>query len=471
MEPQERRTMTSQALKIQYRLIADLSPFQNNARTHSKRQIKQIANSIERFGFTNPVLVADDGGIIAGHGRVRAAELLGMTEVPTLKLSHLDEAERRAYILADNKLALNAGWDDEILAIELQGLINLNFDLSVTGFELAEIDLALCFTGEETAEDNADVLPVVSDKTPITQMGDLWVLGNHRLLCGDARQKSDIDRLVGSREVDMVFTDPPYNVEIDGNVCGKGQVKHKEFAFASGEMSADEFTQFLTTTLTNAASVCKDGAIAFICMDWRHMRELMDAGDVAFDELKNLCVWNKTNGGMGSFYRSKHELIFVYKKGSNPHTNSFGLGDTGRYRTNVWDYAGISSMSATRGDELEMHPTVKPVAMIEDAIKDCSRRRETILDIFGGSGSTLIAAERTGRFALTLEYEPVYCDTIIRRWQQLTGQKVILVKSGQAFDDLEADDDLRVVHNAGNQIASVDQERLTNIEACAGGSR
>ncbi|WP_162651904.1 DNA methyltransferase [Lentilitoribacter sp. Alg239-R112] len=431
--------MPSPDLHVKYRPIADISPYQNNARTHSKRQIKQIANSIERFGFTNPVLIADDGDIIAGHGRVRAAELLGMTDVPTLKLSHLDEAERKAYILADNKLALNAGWDDEILAIELQGLIDLDFDLSVTGFELAEIDLALSFTEDGIEEDQADVVHEMPDHAPITQMGDLWVLGNHRLLCGDAQKETDVDRLVGSRRVDMVFTDPPYNVEIDGNVCGKGSIKHKEFAFASGEMSADEFTRFLTKTLSNAALVCKGGAVAFICMDWRHMRELMDAGSVAFDELKNLCVWNKTNGGMGSFYRSKHELIFVYKKGSAPHTNSFGLGDTGRYRTNVWDYAGISSMSSTRSNELEMHPTVKPVAMIEDAIRDCSRRREIILDIFGGSGSTLIAAERTGRSARLLEYESSYCDTIIKRWQQFTGQKAILKKDGREFNDIEAE--------------------------------
>lgn len=329
--------MTSQALKIQYQPIEELTPYQNNARTHSRRQVKQIAKSIERFGFTNPILISDDGGIIAGHGRVRAAQLLGMSKVPVVKLSHLSEAERQAYVLADNKLALNAGWDEDMLAIELQGLIDLDFDMEVTGFELAEIDLALSLASDDQDQNDADAIPAVFRDKPITQIGDVWILGQHKLLCGDTRQKSNIDQLVGADQIDMVFTDPPYNVEIDGNVCGKGQVKHKEFAFASGEMSTDEFTQFLSQTLSYAASVCKDGAIAFICMDWRHMRELMDAGDFAFDELKNLCVWNKTNGGMGSFYRSKHELIFVYKKGSETHTNSFGLGDTGRYRTNVWD--------------------------------------------------------------------------------------------------------------------------------------
>ncbi|WP_201454985.1 site-specific DNA-methyltransferase [Ahrensia marina] len=430
--------MTNDSLEIEYLPILKLTPYDQNARTHSRRQIKQIAKSIETFGFTNPVLISDDGEIIAGHGRVRAAELLGMHEVPTLKLSHLSEAERRAYVLADNKLALNAGWDQELLAIELQGLIDLDFDVELTGFELAEIDIALAFN-DQSGGDDADKMPEQVDGPPVTRTGDIWLMGKHRLLCGDAQRRGDIERLVGGKSVDLIFTDPPYNVQVDGNVCGKGSVKHKEFAFASGEMTKDQFTSFLTTTLSNAASVCRDGAIAFVCMDWRHMREMLDAGETAFDELKNLCVWNKTNGGMGSFYRSKHELVFVFKKGTAANINSFGLGETGRYRTNVWDYAGISSMSATRGEELAMHPTVKPVAMIEDAIKDCSKRRDIVLDMFAGSGSTLIAAEQCGRTAYLLEYEPAYCDTIVRRWQKLTGQQARLEASGQTFEEIAAE--------------------------------
>jgi DNA modification methylase len=239
---------------------------------------------------------------------------------------------------------------------------------------------------------------------------------------------------VDGDKVDLIFTDPPYNVAIDGNVGGLGSVKHREIAFASGEMSSGEFTAFLTTTLGNAAAVAKDGAIAFVCMDWRHMREVLDAGAAAFSELKNLCVWNKTNGGMGSFYRSKHELVFVFKVGSAPHTNSFGLGDTGRYRTNVWDYAGISSLGANRMDELSMHPTVKPVALVANAIRDCSRRGETVLDLFGGSGSTMIAAELCGRQACLLEFDPIYCDTIIRRWQQYTGKNAMLAQDDASFE-------------------------------------
>lgn len=413
---------------VQLSPISSLRPYTNNARVHSRKQIRQIANSIRRFGFTNPVLVSDDGEIIAGHGRVMAAKELGIDAVPTIKLSHLSAEERRAYVLADNKLALNAGWDQDMLAIEFQALIDLDFDLSLTGFSLAEVDLSLDGAKERSPEDRDDAVDYVPEVPahPVSRRGDLWLLGRHRLICGDARSVPTVERLMGGLHADLVFTDPPYNVAIDGNVCGLGSVRHKEFAFASGEMSRAEFTRFLTETLGNAASVLKDGAIAFVCMDWRHMRELLDAGEAVFTELKNLCVWNKTNGGMGTFYRSKHELIFVFKHGEVPHTNSFGLGDTGRYRTNVWDYAGISSVGADRMDELSMHPTVKPVALVADAIRDCSKRGEMVLDLFGGSGSTLIAAETTGRCARLIEYDPAYCDTIITRWERLTGKRATL---------------------------------------------
>lgn len=422
---------------IEHRPIASLRPYAANARTHSKRQIAQIAASMRRFGFTNPVLISDDGEIIAGHGRVLAAKELGQDMVPTIKLSHLTAAERRAYVIADNKLALSAGWDQDVLAVELQSLIDHEFDVSLTGFSMAETDIILDNKRERSTETElaaADVIPA-PPVAAVSQHGDLWQLGQHRLLCGDARKRDDYQALLAGETVDLVFTDPPYNVPIDGHVSGLGAKQHREFAFASGEMTQDDFTTFLTTTLSHAASCCKDGAIAFVCMDWRHMRELLDAGAVAFTELKNLCVWSKTNGGMGSFYRSRHELIFVFKQGSAPHTNTFGLGETGRYRTNVWDYAGISSFGAQRNTELDMHPTVKPVALVADAIRDCSRRGEIVLDIFAGSGTTLIAAETCGRKARLIEYDPIYCDTIITRWQNLTGKRAFLTSTGQSFED------------------------------------
>lgn len=431
-------SMTGAYNQLVERDIASLKPYARNARTHSRKQVRQIAASIERFGFTNPVLISDDGEIIAGHGRVEAAKLLGWKKVPTLALSHLTEAERRAYVIADNKLALNAGWDKEILAIELQALVDLDFDIEVSGFSLAEVDFALADARE--ADPRAGDAPEDAMPKPqgavVTRSGDIWQLGRHRLLCGDTRDAQCMDQLMRGESADLVFTDPPYNVAIDGNVCGLGSVKHREFAFASGEMSESQFTRFLAETLGNMGRVMRDGAIAFVCMDWRHMAELLAAGSEAFTELKNLVVWNKTNGGMGAFYRSKHELVFVFKQGTASHTNSFGLGETGRYRTNVWDYAGISSIGASRAEELAMHPTVKPVALIADAIMDCSKRGEIVLDGFGGSGSTLIAAEKTGRSARLIEYDPLYCDTIVRRWEAYTGKRAKLAGSEEYFEDL-----------------------------------
>lgn len=433
--------MTLSTPRIEMQPVAALRPYPGNARKHSKKQVRQIAESINRFGFTNPVLIGDDGEIVAGHGRVMAEKELGLKTVPTVRLSHLSAEERRAYVLADNKLALNAGWDTEILAIELQALIDIDFDVTLTGFSLAEVDLTLDQAREastETTDSPADQIPE-PEGDAVSRQGELWHLGRHRLLCGDARSADYVSRLTAGEKADLIFTDPPYNVRIDGNVGGLGSIRHREFAFASGEMSREEFTAFLTETLGNAASVAKDGAIAFVCMDWRHMGELLDAGQAVFSEMKNLCVWNKTNGGMGSFYRSKHELVFVFKVGDGAHTNSFLLGETGRYRTNVWDYAGISSLGAKRAEELAMHPTVKPVALVADAIRDCSRRGEIVLDVFGGSGSTLIAAESCGRIARLLEYDPVYCDTIIRRFETYTGKQAILDGDGRAFEAVAAE--------------------------------
>lgn len=426
-------------MNIENKQISSLRPYAGNARTHSKKQVTQIAESIRRFGFTNPVLVSDDDQILAGHGRVMGARKLGMTAVPTIRLSHLSETERRAYVIADNKLALNAGWDKELLSIELQALIDLDFDMSLTGFSLAEIDFTLDEARESDpsapAEPEDEVLPL--PEAPVTRTGDLWLLGRHKLLCGDARTRDDYDLLLSAERVNMIFTDPPYNVPNDGHVSGLGNVRHREFAMAAGEMSSSAFTDFLATTLGEAARRCEDGAIAFVCMDWRHIGELWAAGASVFNELKNVCVWNKTNAGMGTFYRSKHELVFVYKVGTAPHVNSFGLGDTGRYRTNVWDYAGVNSMSAGRMEELAMHPTVKPTALVADAIRDCSKRGGIVLDGFGGSGTTLIAAEKTGRSARLIEFDPAYCDTIIRRFEKLTGKHAVFASTEQNFEDVE----------------------------------
>jgi DNA modification methylase len=409
-----------------------LKPYANNARSHSPAQIKQIARSIERFGFTNPVLADKNFGIIAGHGRVLAAKSLGYAQVPVLRVSHLSDTEKRAYILADNKLALNAGWDKETLAIELQGLIDAEFDVQLTGFSIGESDIILNDAHEASlaaSDEPEDAIPEPGESCPVTRPGDIWQLGRHRLICGDARNAEACAALLQGEKADMIFTDPPYNVPIDGHVSGLGAVKHREFAFASGEMSTEAFTTFLTVTLGQSATLCRDGAIAFVCMDWRHMGELLSAGHKVFTELKNLCVWNKTNGGMGTFYRSKYELVFVYKIGTAAHINTFGLGDGGRYRTNVWDYAGANTFRRERMEDLADHPTVKPVALVADAIRDVSKRGGIVLDPFGGSGTTLIAAEKTGRKARLIEVDPVYCDVIVRRYETYAGKQSLRVNS------------------------------------------
>lgn len=418
------------------RAISALRPHERNARTHSRRQIEQIASSIERFGFTNPVLVDQKDRIIAGHGRVEAAKLLGLEAVPVVAIEGMSEAERRAYIIADNRLAELAGWDEELLRLELGDIVGLepDFDLALTGFEGAELE-ALLDVPVSADEDNA--IEVDECASVVTRAGDLWLLGNHRLICGDARDASVYHRLMDGKRAQMIFTDPPYNVPVNGHICGLGKVRHDEFAMASGEMSQAEFTRFLREVMVQLADASAEGSIHFLCMDWRHMKEMLDASEGVYTELKNLIVWNKDNGGMGSFYRSKHELIFAFKNGSAAHINNFELGQHGRYRTNVWDYAGINSMHADRNEELAMHPTVKPVAMVADAIRDCSKRGGIVLDAFSGSGTTIIAAERTGRRAHVIELDPRYVDVAVRRLEKETNRQAMLEGSDMSFAEME----------------------------------
>jgi DNA modification methylase len=306
----------------------------------------------------------------------------------------------------------------------------------LTGFSATEIELVLDAAAEGaptgSEEDAEDRIPESSDDATaaVTRPGDVWRLGRHRLVCGDARDRTVFEAVMEDERADIVFTDPPYNVPIDGHVTGLGRIRHREFAMGVGEMSVGAFTGFLQQTLGNAAALTSNGAIAFVCMDWRHMGELLKAGQAVFSELKNLCIWNKTNGGMGSFYRSKHELVFAFKVGTGHHTNTFGLGDGGRYRTNVWDYPGVN---CGRRDDLALHPTVKPVALVAEALKDCSRRGEIVLDPFAGSGTTLMAAQKTGRLARLIECDPLYCDTIIRRFEEVTGQAAVHRVSGKSF--------------------------------------
>jgi DNA modification methylase len=353
-----------------------------------------------------------------------------------IPIEHLSKAELRAYALADNKIAANAGWDDDTLRIEFEELqaLDLDFDLEITGFSTTEIDIIVDFrTPAEKLEDT----PSLDRKaTPGVQRGDLWLLGDHRLLCGDSRDPASFARLMGDERARMVFSDPPYNVKVDGHVGGLGSIRHAEFAMASGEMSETEFTRFLEIVFRNAADVSIDGAIHYQCMDWRHMGEMLAAGHTVYSELKNLCVWSKDNGGMGSFYRSQHELVFVWKVGTAPHLNTVELGRNGRYRTNIWNYPAATKTGAD--SDLSKHPTVKPVPLVRDAIKDTSKRGEIVLDAFGGSGSTLIAAEKEKRRARLIEYEPKYCEVTIRRWEEIAKKKATLADTGETFTEVYA---------------------------------
>jgi hypothetical protein len=396
-------------LAITYRTLSELIPDPRNARTHPKRQIEQIRASIASFGFTNPILADREGHIIAGHGRLQAARGMGLPEVPVITLSGLSEAQKRALRIADNKIALNAGWDMEILQLELGELaaIDLDIDATLTGFSTGEIDMIV----SPPTDPDDEVIPPVRP-TPRSKPGDIWLLGDHRVGCGDSRDAAFLQRVVGDgTRVEAAFLDPPYNVRIGGHAVAAGS--HREFAMASGEMSEAGFRSFLAETLGAAVGVSRDGAVHFICMDWRHMDSVSTVGVSLYGARLNLCIWNKSNAGWGSLYRSKHELVFVYRVGTASHLNMVELGKHGRNRTNVWDYASVNSMRGSRREDLALHPTVKPTGMVADAIQDVTRRGDLVLDLFLGSGTTLMAAERTGRRFRGLDIDPAYVDVAI----------------------------------------------------------
>jgi DNA modification methylase len=419
--------------------VRKLRPNKRNARTHPQKQIRQIENSYRRFGWTNPIIIDENNAILAGHGRYQAALQLGLSEVPVIVVAGLSDAEKRALALADNKIAANAGWDRQLLAEELSDLAKLlpdcNLDLEITGFDTAEIDSLLGDLVDRERDPADDVPP--QKKTAISKTGDLWELGSHKLLCGDAQSGADIRRLMGTECAAIVITDPPYNLPIR-RVQGRGRIKHANFTQGSGEKSPTDFIRFLRIVLSLAAKHSINGAIHFVFMDWRHIGELLAAGSSVYSELKNVVVWVKTNAGQGSFYRSQHELIFVFKNGDGPHVNNFELGQHGRNRSNVWTYAGVNTFRAGRMDDLTMHPTVKPVALVADALRDCSRRGDIVLDPFMGSGTTIMAAERIGRRAYGLEIDPLYVDVAIRRWQAYTRRDAVLNGTGETFDEVAA---------------------------------
>lgn len=429
-------------LAIETVAISTPQAYSRNARTHSKRQVAQIAQSMTNFGWTVPILVDGNNTIIAGHGRLEAAKLLGLKQVPILRIEDLTEAQVRAYRLADNKTAANAAWDDDILKVELEALIEIDadFEITATGFEMGEIDFII---GDNEDAGQGDAVDEVDEsdlgETPVSQRGDLWLLGDHRLLCGDALSAEDYRRLMKAEKAELAITDPPFNVKIGGHVSGLGRKKHREFVQASGEMSKPEFTRFLENAFTRMVAVSTPGALHYIFIDWRHIGEMLAAGEETYAELKNICVWDKGHGGMGSLYRSAHELVLVLKHGKAPHINNVALGAYGRNRSNIWRYPGANSFGAGRDQVLELHPTAKPIAMIADAILDASNRNGTVLDPFSGSGTILIAAARTGRHARAMELDPLYVDTAIRRFRRVTGVEAIHAETRRTFAECEAE--------------------------------
>lgn len=412
--------------------LAGLKPLGRATRKHAPQQVRKLAASLKRFGFVLPIVTDASDRVVGGWGLVLAARQLRLSEVPAVSVSDLSDADLRMLRLALNRITEDAAWDREALALEFSDILELapEVELELSGFEVGEIDTLLDRRG---ADEEDDLPQVEEDRLPVTQPGDLWILGEHRLLCADAQDMDSYVRLLGADKADMMFADLPYNVPSDGHVSGLGTVKHREFAMASGALSSPEFGPFVSRFLGHATNHSRNGAIHYVCMDWRHLREVLAAGDEVYSELKDLCIWNKTNAGVGSFYRAKHELVLVFKVGKAAHINNIALGRHGRHRTNVWDYVSRDALNDNGKNKFALHPTVRPVAMIADAIRDCSNRGGLILDPFGGAGTTLVAAERTGRRARVIETSPALVDLSVERWQRLTGGIAVRGASGEPF--------------------------------------
>jgi DNA modification methylase len=419
-------------LQIEYLSPHELNDYNRELRTIPETQITKSENLIQECGLSFPIPIGKENVVLHGQHFVEAARRMGIEQIPVIRHEHLSEEQERILRIALDRIPEESEWKKEEMALELTELQLVFPDLGTTGLDPDEISLFMDLIPDEDTDDDTTTF---MDGPTVVQKGDLWDLGDHRLYNGDALEEESYQILMGDEKAQMCFTDSPYNVKIDGHVGNSGDIKHREFVQASGEMNVEQFTEFETRFHQHMASYSEDGAIIFSCMDWRHIREIMDAAAAANLDMINFCVWVKDNGGMGSLNRTKHELVFVFKNGKAKHINNVQLGSNGRYRTNIWQYAGVNSFGNDRMEELQMHPTVKPTQMVMDAIKDCSKRGGIILDPFGGSGTTLIAAEKTGRKARLIELDSLYCDTTIRRWQGLTGQDAVHVGTGKTYNE------------------------------------
>lgn len=437
--PDRQKPFSRPKLRIEYLATSAVFVDPHNTRKHSAKQIGKLARIIAELGWSAPILIDDGGQIIAGHARLIAAKSLHLTEVPCVRLPDLDAAQRKALAIADNAMTDASSFDERVLRDVLLELTDLDFDLDLTGLDMGVIDFVIDGVGEAPHDPAETVEPFDKTASAVTRPGDLWLLGEHKLLCGNSLEAEAYERLLGDERAEMIFGDPPYNVKMNGHASGLGQHRHREFAMASGEMSEEQFREFLSCFMRLLCTFSKDGSIHDLCIDWGHVRTMLEAADGIYADVKNICVWNKSNSGMGSLYRSKHELIVVFKNGTAAHINNVELGKNGRHRTNVWDYAGANAFGATRDSDLKAHPTVKPIALVADAIRDCSNRGDIILDPFMGSGTTILAAERSGRRGFGIEIDPHYVDTAVRRWEKATGRAVRLEGDGRTFRALESD--------------------------------
>jgi DNA modification methylase len=418
------RSESSKRLAVAYWPIDRIIPYANNANHHSHRQIRKLQQSLRQFGWTNPLLIDEQGNLICGHGRLQAAKLNGQTEVPVIILDKMSEADRRAYIIADNRLAQDASWSRDLLRSELSGLLDLGYEVELTGFDTFEIDGIINFDDETDAgsEDRVDLHEIA--KVPTCRAGDLWTVGDHRLIIGDAREPAVLDRLLDGAKAQAVMIDPPYGCKIANNVSGNGKVRHKDFLMGAAEVPLAEFGQTLLRPSFEAlAARCDPGAIAFVFMDWRGAPHMLAAADGVFHEVKNMVVWVK-NPGLGGFYRSAHELCYVFKVSKGKHKSNVALGQ--RNRSNVWRYPSANVFRAGRMQDLADHPTVKNKIMIRDAILDVTKRGDIVLDSFAGSGTTGVACQMSGRVARLVELDPIYGDVILRRLAEAAGTEPLL---------------------------------------------
>lgn len=420
-------------LFLEHLAVDDLKVTRNRVRNHGVEQLRAIRQSISALGFCAPILVGNENEVIDGEARLAAARELGLRDVPCIRVSHLNGSERRALRLAINRLGERAEWDLSALRIEFEELIELEIPTIITGFSGEEIDQIIVLDETDQAVEKGKLEPEEGAQA-IAKLGDVFQLGPHRLICGDATDPAVIAKLMGTQPAGsarLIFTDVPYNVPIKGHVSSG---KHREFAMASGEMTAAEFLAFNRAWISAALPHLSDGGLLGTFIDWRGQLTLHEAAKSHDLEQLNLIVWAKTNAGMGSHYRSQHELLPLYKKGKAPHVNNIKLGKNGRYRSNLWTYPGASSLGSDARRGLQDHPTVKPVAMLHDALLDITDRGDLVIDPFLGSGSTLMAAHKTGRICFGIELDPLYVDVIIRRYEASTGDHAINVQTGLRSD-------------------------------------